>query len=44
VKSLADAAAIWISAQGETETVTTGPQIHLGDTPQQEAAKAKGAK
>jgi thiamine biosynthesis lipoprotein len=44
VKSLADAAAIWISAQGETETVTTGPQIRLGDKPQQEAAKAEGAK
>ena len=42
VKSLADAAAIWISAQGETETVTTGPQIRLGDKPQQEAAKAQG--
>jgi FAD:protein FMN transferase len=44
VKSLADAAAIWISAQGETETVTTGPQIHLADKPQQEAANAEGAK
>jgi thiamine biosynthesis lipoprotein len=44
VKSLADAAAIWISAQGETETVTTGPQIRLGAKPQQEAAKAEGAK
>jgi thiamine biosynthesis lipoprotein len=33
VKSLADAAAIWISAQGQTETVTTGPQIRLGDEP-----------
>jgi thiamine biosynthesis lipoprotein len=44
VKSLADAAAIWISAQGDTETVTTGPQIRLGDKPQQEAAKAEGAK
>jgi FAD:protein FMN transferase len=44
VKSLADAAAIWISAQGETETVTTGPQIRLGEKPQREAAKAEGAK
>ena len=39
VKSIPAAAAIWISAQGETETVTTGPQIRLGDKPQQEAAK-----
>lgn len=30
VKSIADAAAIWISAGGETETVTTGPEIRLG--------------
>jgi hypothetical protein len=43
VKSLADAAAIWISAEGETETATTGPQIRLGDKPQQEAAKAEGS-
>src|SRR5260370_1671512 len=42
VKSLADAAAIWISAQGETETVTTGPQIRLEQKPQQDAAKAEG--
>jgi FAD:protein FMN transferase len=42
VNALADAAAIWISAQGETETVTTGPQIRLADKPQQEAAKAEG--
>ncbi len=37
VKSIPHAAAIWISAQGET--VTTGPQIRLGDQRQQEAAK-----
>jgi thiamine biosynthesis lipoprotein len=42
VKSLVNAAAIWISAEGETEMATTGPQIRLGDKPQQEAAKAKG--
>ena len=35
VKAIADAAAIWISAQGETEMVTTGPQIRLGDKSQQ---------
>jgi len=29
VRELSDAAAIWISADGETETVTTGPQIRL---------------
>jgi FAD:protein FMN transferase len=42
VKSLADAAAIWISAQGEMETVTTGPQIRLGNKPQQQAVKTEG--
>jgi thiamine biosynthesis lipoprotein len=42
VKAIPDAAAIWISAQGETEMVTTGPQIRLGDKPQQQAAKADG--
>jgi len=29
VKALPDAAAIWISAAGETETVTTGPEIRM---------------
>jgi thiamine biosynthesis lipoprotein len=29
VKQIAGAAAIWISADGETETVTTGPEIRL---------------
>jgi FAD:protein FMN transferase len=29
VKQLADAAAIWVAADGETETVTTGPEIRL---------------
>ncbi len=42
VKAISDAAAIWISAQGETEMVTTGPQIRLGDKQQQQAAKAEG--
>jgi thiamine biosynthesis lipoprotein ApbE len=42
VKSLVDAAAIWISAEGETEMATTGPQIRLGDKAQREAAKAQG--
>jgi thiamine biosynthesis lipoprotein ApbE len=42
VKSLADAAAIWVSAQGETETVTTGPQIRFQDKPQQSAAMPEG--
>ncbi len=44
VKSIPGAAAIWISAQGETEMVTTGPQIRLGDQSQQQAAKAEGRK
>jgi thiamine biosynthesis lipoprotein len=35
VKAIADAAAIWISAQCETEMVTTGPQIRLRDKVQQ---------
>ena len=33
VKQIADAAAIWVSADGEAETVSTGPQIRLvGET------------
>ena len=44
VKSISDAAAIWISAQGETEMATTGPQIRLGDKSQQHAATAEGRK
>ncbi len=31
VKALADAAAIWVAADGETETVTTGPEIRLAN-------------
>jgi thiamine biosynthesis lipoprotein len=38
VKEIADAAAIWVSAEGETETVTTGPVIRLGGTPETESA------
>lgn len=30
VKGIADAAAIWVSAEGDTEMVTTGPRIRLG--------------
>jgi thiamine biosynthesis lipoprotein len=30
VKEIAETAAIWVSADGETEVVTTGPQILLG--------------
>ena len=30
VKKIAETAAIWVSAEGETEVVTTGPQIRLG--------------
>jgi hypothetical protein len=30
LKKIEDAAAIWVSADGETEIVTTGPQIRLG--------------
>jgi len=29
VKRLPEAAAIWVSADGETETVSTGPEIRL---------------
>jgi FAD:protein FMN transferase len=29
VKEIADAAAIWVAADGETETVTTGPEIRV---------------
>jgi FAD:protein FMN transferase len=41
VKELADAAAIWVSAEGETETVTTGPEIRLGGRTREEEAKAQ---
>jgi FAD:protein FMN transferase len=38
VKRIPDAAAMWVSAQGETETVTTGPAIRL--SAKQENAKS----
>jgi FAD:protein FMN transferase len=34
VEGIADAAAIWVAADGETETVTTGPEIRLAGTQQ----------
>jgi thiamine biosynthesis lipoprotein ApbE len=40
VKEMANAAAIWVSAEGETETVTTGPEIRLAGKPRSEEAKA----
>jgi len=42
VRELADAAAIWISADGETETVTTGPQIRLLGKPEAKAGMERG--
>jgi FAD:protein FMN transferase len=39
VKEMADAAAIWISADGETETVTTGPEIRLSGKQEKEQAR-----
>jgi FAD:protein FMN transferase len=38
VKEIPDAAAIWVAANGETETVTTGPEIRLAGKPQKEQA------
>ncbi|MGB7847361.1 MAG: FAD:protein FMN transferase [Candidatus Acidiferrum sp.] len=43
VKEIAEAAAIWVSAEGETETVTTGLEIRLGGKKQKEEAKAGSA-
>jgi len=40
VKQIADAAAIWISAEGETETVTTGPEIRLTGNKQKKAGES----
>jgi thiamine biosynthesis lipoprotein len=40
VKGMADAAAIWVAADGETETVTTGPEILLAGKRQKEQANA----
>jgi thiamine biosynthesis lipoprotein len=42
VKGMTDAAAIWVSAKGETETVTTGPEIRLGGKAHGEEARAGG--
>ena len=39
VKQVADAAAIWISAEGETEMVTTGPEIRLTGKQEKEQAR-----
>jgi len=44
VKSFTDAAAIWVSAEGETETVTTGPEIRLAGKAQKEAATSTSVK
>ena len=40
VKEIADAAAVWVSAEGDTETVTTGPEIRLAGKGRGEEAKA----
>lgn len=40
VKEIADAAAIWVAADGETESVTTGPEIHVAGKLQTSAARA----
>jgi thiamine biosynthesis lipoprotein len=42
VKEIADAAAIWVSAEGQTETVSTGPDIRLGSKIASEPAKTVG--
>jgi thiamine biosynthesis lipoprotein len=39
VKKMADAAAIWVATDGETETVTTGPQIRLAGDAEKEQAR-----
>ncbi len=36
VRELTDAAAVWVAADGSTETVTTGPEIRLASTAQKE--------
>lgn len=40
VKKMADAAAIWVSADGDAETVTTGPEIRLTGKQEKEQARA----
>jgi FAD:protein FMN transferase len=42
VKEIADAAAIWVAPDGETETVTTGPVIHAARNPQKVGAQVAG--
>jgi FAD:protein FMN transferase len=39
VKELPEAAAIWVSAAGETETVSTGPEIRIGNKNAKQKAK-----
>jgi FAD:protein FMN transferase len=41
VEEIADAAAIWVSADGETETVTTGPEIQLSGKSELQAQTGK---
>jgi thiamine biosynthesis lipoprotein len=41
VKKMADAAAIWVAPDGETETVTTGPEIRLAGDAHKEQARAQ---
>jgi thiamine biosynthesis lipoprotein len=43
VKEMAEAAAIWVAPDGETETVTTGPEILLAGKRQKEQANAQVA-
>jgi thiamine biosynthesis lipoprotein len=40
VKQMADAAAIWVSGDGETETVSTGPKIRISGQQEKEQAQA----
>jgi len=40
VKQMADAAAIWVSGDGETETVSTGPKIRISAQQEKEQAQA----
>jgi FAD:protein FMN transferase len=39
VKQMADAAAIWVAADGETEMVTTGPEIRVAGKQEKEQAQ-----
>ena len=41
VGAIAHAAAIWVSADGETQTVTTGPEIRMGSMARKEAVKSE---